>query len=213
MRSGGGCGTIVRHGRAPLLHRLRRGQRADGRGPARAADRLRARSAGHRAEGVQRAARPARARGTLDPGELPAIDLEPIFRERPAIHRFPGAMATRVHALALTSPSATTATPRASGRTRRARRAEGEPPGAARLRRDEGQGDGAVLANRFGVELARPLVPGHPTLGRRGLARTRSRSTRPASAPTRHACGPPRQLRAEPHGITTGCSVTGLWSV
>ena len=58
--------------------------------------------------------------GTLDAGELSAIDLEPIFRERPAIHRFPGAMATRVHALVAHVSDATTATPRGSGPTRRA---------------------------------------------------------------------------------------------
>ena len=28
--------------------------------------------------------------GTLDPAKLAAIDLEPAFREKPAIHRFPG---------------------------------------------------------------------------------------------------------------------------
>ena len=39
--------------------------------------------------------------GTLDPAAVAAADLDPIFRERPAIHRFPGAMATRVHALAV----------------------------------------------------------------------------------------------------------------
>ena len=37
--------------------------------------------------------------GTLDAAALAAMDLEPIFRERPAIHRFPGAMAGRVQAL------------------------------------------------------------------------------------------------------------------
>ena len=38
--------------------------------------------------------------GTLDPGAVAAADLEPLFRERPAIHRFPGSMAKRVQALA-----------------------------------------------------------------------------------------------------------------
>ena len=38
--------------------------------------------------------------GTLDPAAVAAADLEPLFRERPAIHRFPGAMAERVRALA-----------------------------------------------------------------------------------------------------------------
>ena len=31
----------------------------------------------------------------------PSADLEPVFRERPAIHRFPGSMARRVHDLAV----------------------------------------------------------------------------------------------------------------
>src|SRR5947207_15644345 len=34
--------------------------------------------------------------GTLDPRRLAAVDLEPAFREKPAIHRFPGSMAARV---------------------------------------------------------------------------------------------------------------------
>ena len=33
--------------------------------------------------------------GTLDAGALAAADLEPVFREKPAIHRFPGSMAKR----------------------------------------------------------------------------------------------------------------------
>ena len=41
--------------------------------------------------------------GTLDPGRIAATDpgaLEAAFREKPAIHRFPGTMATRVQDLA-----------------------------------------------------------------------------------------------------------------
>src|SRR5213082_4103383 len=38
--------------------------------------------------------------GTLDPKELARTDLEPAFREKPAVHRFPGTMATRVQDLA-----------------------------------------------------------------------------------------------------------------
>src|SRR3954454_7415977 len=34
--------------------------------------------------------------GTLDPVAVAKADLEPIFREKPAIHRFPGHMARRV---------------------------------------------------------------------------------------------------------------------
>ena len=39
--------------------------------------------------------------GTLDAATIAGADLDPIFRERPAIHRFPGAMAQRVHDLAV----------------------------------------------------------------------------------------------------------------
>ena len=38
--------------------------------------------------------------GTLDPETVARADLEPLFREKPAIHRFPGSMATRVQELA-----------------------------------------------------------------------------------------------------------------
>src|SRR4029453_12730276 len=40
--------------------------------------------------------------GTLDAGDIASTDpdrLEEVFRQRPAIHRFPGAMATRVREL------------------------------------------------------------------------------------------------------------------
>src|ERR1700736_4162871 len=36
---------------------------------------------------------------TLEPGALAAADLEPLFRQKPAIHRFPGSMARRVQDL------------------------------------------------------------------------------------------------------------------
>src|SRR5215467_15154635 len=38
--------------------------------------------------------------GSLDPAAIAGADLDALFRERPAIHRFPGSMATRVHDLA-----------------------------------------------------------------------------------------------------------------
>ena len=104
--------------------------------------------------------------GTLDPVAVAAADLDPIFRERPAIHRFPGAMATRVHELAVhvletyDGDSARVWTDAATTDELRANLA-GLP----------GFGDmkikalGSVLAKRFGVELAEPLIPWHPTLG------------------------------------------------
>src|SRR3954451_19813632 len=39
--------------------------------------------------------------GTIDAGALSAVALEPVFREKPAIHRYPGVMAKRVHDLAV----------------------------------------------------------------------------------------------------------------
>src|SRR5258706_8033722 len=39
--------------------------------------------------------------GTLDVATVAAAELEPVFREKPAIHRFPGKMAERVHDLAV----------------------------------------------------------------------------------------------------------------
>jgi uncharacterized HhH-GPD family protein len=97
---------------------------------------------------------------------LPPEELEAAFREKPAVHRFPGAMAKRVHELA-------------------AHVVEEYGGDAGRLWREAADGDdlrrrieslpgfgemkvkalGSVLAKRFGVEAAEPLVPGHPTLG------------------------------------------------
>jgi uncharacterized HhH-GPD family protein len=104
--------------------------------------------------------------GTIDAAALAAADLEPVFRERPAIHRFPGAMAQRVHDLAVHVRD----------------RYDGD---AARVWTDAADGDelranlealpgfgemkvkalGAVLAKRLGVAAAADLVPWHPTLG------------------------------------------------
>ncbi len=104
--------------------------------------------------------------GTLDPHEVAQADLEPLFRERPAIHRFPGAMAKRVRELAghvaerYDGDAARVWTDAASSEELR-----------ANLEALPGFGDmkvkalAAVLARRFGVELAEPLVPAHPTLG------------------------------------------------
>src|SRR5271167_3592531 len=39
--------------------------------------------------------------GSLDASALAAADLEPLFREKPAIHRFPGSMSQRVRELAV----------------------------------------------------------------------------------------------------------------
>src|SRR5881409_3977445 len=39
--------------------------------------------------------------GTLDAGAIADAELDPVFREKPALHRYPGAMAKRVHDLAV----------------------------------------------------------------------------------------------------------------
>jgi uncharacterized HhH-GPD family protein len=104
--------------------------------------------------------------GTLEPAALAATDLEPVFRERPAIHRFPGSMAKKIHALA-----AHVAVRYDGDAGRIWGEAESAEELDQRLRALPGYGDmkvgslAAVLARRFGVAVAEPLVPPHPTLG------------------------------------------------
>jgi len=104
--------------------------------------------------------------GTLDPAKLAAQDLEPAFREKPAIHRFPGAMAGRVRELA-----SVVAEEYGGDASRIWREAADADDLRRRLAALPGYGPmkvtalGAVLAKRYGVEQAKPLVPPHPTLG------------------------------------------------
>jgi uncharacterized HhH-GPD family protein len=104
--------------------------------------------------------------GTIEPAAVAAADLDPIFRERPALHRYPGAMAKRVHDLAVHirdeygSDAARVWTDAADGDQLR-RNLEGLP-GFGEMKVTS---IGAVLARRFGVAAAEPLVPWHPTLG------------------------------------------------
>jgi uncharacterized HhH-GPD family protein len=104
--------------------------------------------------------------GALDAGTLAAADLEAVFRTRPAVHRFPGAMAQRVHALAMHllehydgdaarvwTDASTTAELKANIEAL---------PGFGELKV---KALGAVLAKQFGVATAEGLVPWHPTLG------------------------------------------------
>jgi uncharacterized HhH-GPD family protein len=104
--------------------------------------------------------------GTLDPARLARTDLEPIFREKPAVHRFPGTMAKRVQDLAATidreyggdaSRIWTDATDGAD-----LKRRIGELPGFGDMKI---RSVTAVLAKRYGVEQAREVAPAHPTLG------------------------------------------------
>jgi uncharacterized HhH-GPD family protein len=104
--------------------------------------------------------------GTLDAAALASADLEPIFRERPAVHRYPGAMAKRVQALAAhvrdryDGDAARVWTDAADATALRANLAG--LPGFGEMKV---KALGAVLAKRFGVEAAQDLVPSHPTLG------------------------------------------------
>ena len=104
--------------------------------------------------------------GALDAATLAEADLEPVFRERPAIHRFPGAMAERVHALAVhirdryDGDAARVWTDAADAEELRANLEA--LPGFGEMKV---KALGAVLAKRFGVDAAQDLVPWHPTLG------------------------------------------------
>ena len=105
--------------------------------------------------------------GTLDAATLATADLEPLFRAKPAIHRFPASMARRVHDLAEHIGE------RYDGDASRVWRDAGDDTAA--LRADLGALPGfgemkiaslaAVLSKRFGVAAAAPLAPPHPTLG------------------------------------------------
>jgi uncharacterized HhH-GPD family protein len=104
--------------------------------------------------------------GTLEPRKVAKADLEPLFREKPAIHRFPGSMAERVRDLAETvtdeygGDASRLWTEAADGADLRHRIAA--LPGFGEMKV---KSLGAVLAKRFGVPVAQELVPGHPTLG------------------------------------------------
>jgi uncharacterized HhH-GPD family protein len=104
--------------------------------------------------------------GTLDARKLAAADLEPLFREKPAIHRFPGSMAGRVHDLAVhirdeyDGDAARVWTDAADGAALRANIQA--LPGFGEMKV---KALGAVLAKRFRVKAAKDLVPPHPTLG------------------------------------------------
>jgi len=104
--------------------------------------------------------------GTLEPAAVAAADLEPLFRQKPAIHRFPAKMAERVHDLAVHVRD------RYAGD---AGRVWGDAADAEELRANiaalPGFGEmklkalGAVLAKQYGLRAAQGLVPPHPTLG------------------------------------------------
>lgn len=104
--------------------------------------------------------------GSLDAATLADADLEAVFREKPAVHRFPGSMAKRVHDLAVhvrdtyDGDAARVWTDAADADELR-----------ANLEALPGFGDMkiasllTVLAKRYDVAAAREFVPSHPTLG------------------------------------------------
>jgi uncharacterized HhH-GPD family protein len=104
--------------------------------------------------------------GAIDAGTLASADLEPVFRAKPAVHRYPGAMAKRVHDLAAHVLD------RYGGE---AERVWTDASDAQELRANiaalPGFGEmkvkslGAVLAKRYKLKSAKALVPPHPTLG------------------------------------------------
>jgi uncharacterized HhH-GPD family protein len=107
--------------------------------------------------------------GTLDAEVLAGMEperLDAAFREKPAVHRFPGTMATRVQELARTVVSeydgdAARLWTEAHDSDDLRRRIEALPGfGEMKVK-----ALGSVLAKRFDVAAAQGLVPGHPTLG------------------------------------------------
>ena len=107
--------------------------------------------------------------GTLDAGAIAKLDpatLEAAFRERPAVHRFPGSMATRVADLC-----AHVEAEYEGDASRLWREAADADDLRKRIKALPGFGEmkikalASVLAKRFGVQVAEGLVPSHPTLG------------------------------------------------
>ena len=104
--------------------------------------------------------------GAFNAATLAAAELEPVFRTPPAVHRYPRSMAKRVHDLAAHVLD------RYDGDAARVwTEARDSDELRANLAALPGFGEmkikalGSVLAKHFGVEVARDLVPWHPTLG------------------------------------------------
>jgi uncharacterized HhH-GPD family protein len=109
--------------------------------------------------------------GTLDAGELAAMDpdrLERVFREKPALHRYPGAMARRVQDLAAvivndySGDAARVWTEAEDGRDLERRLLDLPGIGAMKARSLI-----AVIGKRLGVKPPgwEEVAPKHPTLG------------------------------------------------
>jgi uncharacterized HhH-GPD family protein len=104
--------------------------------------------------------------GTLEIGRRDPAEVEAAFRETPAVHRFPGAMAARVQDLC-----ALVEDEYGGDASRLWRDASDSDDLRKRINALPGFGEmkikalSAVLAKRFGVEVAEGLAPSHPTLG------------------------------------------------
>ena len=139
--------------------------------------------------------------GAFDADTLATADLEPVFRERPAVHRYPGSMSKRVHDLAVHVRDVY------GGHAERvwtdaadSRGPACQPRGAPGLRGDEDQGARlrARQALRRGGRSGARARASHAR--RRGLGRRRSPTTRPPSACTRPS-GRRRRSRADRSGL------------
>jgi uncharacterized HhH-GPD family protein len=104
--------------------------------------------------------------GSLEPAKLAATDLEPAFREKPAIHRFPAKMAERVHHLAVAIRDEygddAACVWKDAGDSTQLRANIAALPGFGEMKV---KSLAAVLAKLYGVKNAAALVPPHPTLG------------------------------------------------
>ena len=104
--------------------------------------------------------------GTLDPRKLATMDLTETFAAKPAIHRFPGAMAQRVRDLA-----GVVAEEYGGDASRIWREAADSKDLRKRIAALPGFGEmkikslSAVLAKQFDVKAAEEIAPSHPTLG------------------------------------------------
>jgi uncharacterized HhH-GPD family protein len=104
--------------------------------------------------------------GTLEIAHLDPMQVESAFREKPAVHRFPGSMAARVQDLA-----ALVEEEYGGDASRLWRETSDADELKNRISGLPGFGDmkikalSAVLWKRFGVPAAEGLTPSHPTLG------------------------------------------------
>jgi uncharacterized HhH-GPD family protein len=104
--------------------------------------------------------------GTLEIAHRDPAEVEAAFREKPAVHRFPGAMAARVQDLC-----ALVEEEYGGDASRLWREASDSADLKKRISALPGFGEmkikafSAVLFKRFGVKAAEGLTPSHPTLG------------------------------------------------